>query len=207
MKLPTWSWRPSYIASNRKDPKMWCACKRFRHILQTLGARSLTQQQPQQGKNVLFYRHYASRVLHRDASDSIAHKRTSSQLGHSIDNRGALPIDVPVTSDLPPLTKRSNLLTRARRAPITLVPSVVERTSDTERWPCLQQTPGALQQLKLLQTSDAKLLRIGVKNKGCSGLSYNLEYVLKPSLLDEMVEQDGILRLYAWQNKALKEVG
>lgn len=36
------------------------------------------------------------------------------------------------------------------------------------------------------------MIRIGVKNKGCSGLAYNLEYVDKPGRLDEEVVQDGV---------------
>ena len=36
------------------------------------------------------------------------------------------------------------------------------------------------------------MIRIGVKNKGCSGLAYDLSYVAKPSSLDEVVEQDGV---------------
>ena len=36
------------------------------------------------------------------------------------------------------------------------------------------------------------MIRIGVRNKGCAGLSYHLEYVEKPSKFDEVVEQDGV---------------
>ena len=35
-------------------------------------------------------------------------------------------------------------------------------------------------------------LRIVVRNKGCAGLSYHLEYVDKPGKFDEVVEQDGV---------------
>jgi len=37
-----------------------------------------------------------------------------------------------------------------------------------------------------------KLIRIGVRNKGCAGLSYHLDYVEKPERFDEIVEQDGV---------------
>lgn len=37
-----------------------------------------------------------------------------------------------------------------------------------------------------------QLIRIGVRNKGCAGLSYHLEYVEKPGKFDEVVEQDGV---------------
>ncbi len=36
------------------------------------------------------------------------------------------------------------------------------------------------------------MIRIGVRNKGCAGLSYHLEYVEKPFKFDEVVEQDGV---------------
>ena len=31
-----------------------------------------------------------------------------------------------------------------------------------------------------------------MKNRGCSGLAYHLEYVNKPDAFDELVEQDGV---------------
>lgn len=31
-----------------------------------------------------------------------------------------------------------------------------------------------------------------MRNKGCAGLSYHLEYVDKPGRFDEVVEQDGV---------------
>lgn len=63
---------------------------------------------------------------------------------------------------------------RARKAPIKL-------------------TAGAVQQLRdLLQQPDPKLIKVGVRNRGCSGLSYHLEYVDKPGMFDEAVEQDGV---------------
>lgn len=45
---------------------------------------------------------------------------------------------------------------------------------------------------QLLDQPEPKLIRIGVRNRGCSGLTYNLEYVDKPGKFDEIVEQDGI---------------
>lgn len=55
------------------------------------------------------------------------------------------------------------------------------------------QTPKAIPRLRaLLNGPIPQLIRIGVRNKGCAGLSYNLEYVEKPGKFDEVVEQDGI---------------
>jgi len=51
----------------------------------------------------------------------------------------------------------------------------------------------AVSQLReLLDQPDPKLIRVGVKNRGCSGLAYHLEYVDKPGAFDETVEQDGV---------------
>jgi iron-sulfur cluster assembly protein len=57
----------------------------------------------------------------------------------------------------------------------------------------LKLTPAAVSQLQaLLSAPDPKLIRVGVRNRGCSGLAYNLEYVEKPGAFDEAVEQDGV---------------
>lgn len=44
----------------------------------------------------------------------------------------------------------------------------------------------------LLNQPEPKLIRIGVKNRGCSGLTYHLEYVDKPGKFDEEIVQDGV---------------
>ncbi|KAK0554991.1 Iron-sulfur assembly protein 1 [Tilletia horrida] len=66
---------------------------------------------------------------------------------------------------------------RAQKAPITLTAPAVER-------------------LRALQTSptDPRLIRISVRNKGCAGMSYHLEYV-KPEeagKFDERIQQDDV---------------
>lgn len=49
-----------------------------------------------------------------------------------------------------------------------------------------------MQLRNLLSQPEPKLIKVGVKNRGCSGLSYNLEYVDKAGAFDETVEQDGV---------------
>jgi len=44
----------------------------------------------------------------------------------------------------------------------------------------------------LLSSPTPQLIRIGVRNKGCAGLSYHLDYVDKPEKFDEVVSQDGV---------------
>ncbi|QDS73969.1 hypothetical protein FKW77_008350 [Venturia effusa] len=84
----------------------------------------------------------------------------------------------PVVSDpaqakpAPSVRPRSKL--RLRKAAMTLTPTAVERLRD------------------LLDDPEPKLIRVGVKNKGCSGSAYHLEYVDKPGKFDEQVEQDGV---------------
>jgi iron-sulfur cluster assembly 1 len=55
------------------------------------------------------------------------------------------------------------------------------------------QTPSAVDRLRsLLGGPTPQLIRVGVRNKGCAGMSYHLEYVDKPAKFDEVVEQDGV---------------
>jgi len=54
-------------------------------------------------------------------------------------------------------------------------------------------TAPAVEKLKALMDSpDPKMIRVGVRNRGCSGLAYHLEYVDKPGKFDEEVQQDGV---------------
>ncbi|KAI8956572.1 hypothetical protein F5Y11DRAFT_342601 [Daldinia sp. FL1419] len=57
----------------------------------------------------------------------------------------------------------------------------------------LKLTPSAVQHLRgLLDQPEPKLIKVGVRNRGCSGLSYHLDYVDKAGAFDEEVEQDGV---------------
>lgn len=80
--------------------------------------------------------------------------------------------EASTTSQAAPTKKKSKL--RARKAAMNL-------------------TPLAVSQLKeLFDQPESKLIRVGVKNRGCSGLAYHLEYVDKAGAFDESVEQDGV---------------
>ncbi|KLT41964.1 hypothetical protein CC85DRAFT_246619 [Cutaneotrichosporon oleaginosum] len=59
----------------------------------------------------------------------------------------------------------------------------------------LTMTPNAVSRLRALMSSptEPKMLRIGVKTRGCAGMAYHLEYVDPPGgKFDEVVEQDGV---------------
>ncbi|KAK0537131.1 Iron-sulfur assembly protein 1 [Tilletia horrida] len=82
----------------------------------------------------------------------------------------------PAASEGKPAPRRANRF-RAQRAPITLTPSAVERLRDL-----------------IASPTDPRLIRISVRNKGCAGMSYHLEYV-KPDeadKFDERVKQDDV---------------
>jgi len=55
-------------------------------------------------------------------------------------------------------------------------------------------TQPATDRLKELMTKNPAAIgvRIGVKTRGCNGLSYTLEYVQEKKKFDEMVEQSGV---------------
>lgn len=70
--------------------------------------------------------------------------------------------------------KRSKRKLRPRKAVITLAPNAIYHLKS------------------LLNQPEPKLIRVGVKNRGCSGLTYDLQYITEPGKFDEIVEQDGV---------------
>ena len=73
-------------------------------------------------------------------------------------------------------------------------PSTAPRKSRLRaRKAAMTVTPAATEQLRnLLSQPEPKMIRVGVRNRGCSGLAYHLEYVDKPAMFDESIEQDGV---------------
>ncbi|CAK4034689.1 Iron-sulfur assembly 1 [Lecanosticta acicola] len=107
-----------------------------------------------------------SRVSEREGEAQKSKPTVASMTGAA----AAKPSTTPEAAAAKP--KKSKL--RPRKAPITL-------------------TPKAIEQLQaLFDQPESKLIRVGVKNRGCSGLAYHLEYVDKPGAFDETVEQDGV---------------
>jgi len=77
--------------------------------------------------------------------------------------------------------------------PVTSKPAPVTRTRFRPRKAAMSLTAPAVEKLKALMDSpDPKMIRVGVRNRGCSGLAYHLEYVDKPGKFDEEVQQDGV---------------
>lgn len=60
--------------------------------------------------------------------------------------------------------------------------------------PLMQLTDAAADRLRALYTKGehGKLLRIGVSNKGCSGMSYQMDWVAERAPTDEAVSDKGV---------------
>ncbi|KAJ9292047.1 hypothetical protein DTO021C3_487 [Paecilomyces variotii] len=119
----------------------------------------------------------------------------------------SISADLPSMRDTPnyPASQQSNVSMReseAQKPKPTTSSAATPSTSQTTkprrsklrpRKAAMKLTPTAISQLKqLLDQPEPKLIRVGVKNRGCSGLSYHLEFVEKPGPFDEVVEQDGV---------------
>ena len=64
-----------------------------------------------------------------------------------------------------------------------------------ERPPVVTLTDAAADRVKTLIAKSEKPvqgLRIGVKTRGCSGMSYSVEYADEPKRFEEVVEQKGV---------------
>ncbi|KAG0295396.1 Iron-sulfur assembly protein 1, partial [Dissophora globulifera] len=72
-------------------------------------------------------------------------------------------------------------------------------------WILTAQTPAAVTRLRLLTDGpEPKVVRVGIRTKGCSGQQYDLQYTSKKEKFDEEIKQDGVTVLV--DNKALLSV-
>lgn len=70
---------------------------------------------------------------------------------------------------------------------------VVKGATRLQTRAALTLTPEAVERVRSLlqQQKDAKALKIGVRQKGCNGLTYTLDYATDKAKFDEEVVQDG----------------
>ncbi|KAJ7922937.1 hypothetical protein B0H13DRAFT_1978595 [Mycena leptocephala] len=100
----------------------------------------------------------------------------------------APPLVIPSATSLSPDARAPQTVARPPPLPKAEKPRPVLRATKA----ALTITPEAVLRLRALMNGPTpQLIRIGVRNKGCAGLSYHLEYVEKPGKFDEVVEQDG----------------
>ncbi|MGI4851388.1 MAG: HesB/IscA family protein [Janthinobacterium lividum] len=65
----------------------------------------------------------------------------------------------------------------------------------TVRPPLLTLTSAAVERLKILFSGRGRPslgIRIGIRSRGCNGLSYTLEFTDEQSALDDLIEKDGV---------------
>jgi iron-sulfur cluster assembly protein len=80
-------------------------------------------------------------------------------------------------------------------APAVAAPDVKPKRAPRARPAAINLTPAAVERVKSLLEKRGKPaagIRIGVKTKGCSGLSYTLEFADEKGAMDEVVQQDGV---------------
>lgn len=109
----------------------------------------------------------------------------------ALDADAAAPQIVARPPALPKVEKARPTI-RSSKAALTIVGSLLDCI---RVWLliCGMQTPRAVGRIQgLLKGPTPQLIRIGVRNKGCAGLSYHLEYVEAAGRFDEVVEQDGV---------------
>lgn len=98
----------------------------------------------------------------------------------------------PPAAPTPQATPSSNLTGNSSTVSGPVTPFKASRLR-APRKAAMTLTGTAVTHLReLLDQPEPKLIRVGVKNRGCSGLAYNLEYVDKPGKFDEVVVQDGV---------------
>jgi iron-sulfur cluster assembly protein len=79
--------------------------------------------------------------------------------------------------------------------PSVAAPDVKPKRSARPRPAAINLTAAAVARVKALLDKRGKPsagIRIGVKTKGCSGLSYTLEFADQKGPMDEVVQQDGV---------------
>ncbi|MBW0462143.1 hypothetical protein O181_001858 [Austropuccinia psidii MF-1] len=109
----------------------------------------------------------------QDASDAVLNNHRSSSAQEK-------PSDSSSSRRLGLENKKSDIDTHS--API-------KRRSFRQAKQVINLTPKAIQQLSiLLEGPNPRSIRIGIKNKGCAGMAYNLEYVEEPGKFDEIVK-------------------
>lgn len=123
-----------------------------------------------------------------------AHVFRASYSSAGFSRRSLQTATVPTTSPPPPRSAGTHISpTHETQHSGPPPPTPAPRTKLRARKAAITLTPPAVQQLHtLLSQPSPKLIRVGVKNRGCSGLAYSLEYVDRADRFDEEVVQDDV---------------
>ncbi|TQN69482.1 Iron-sulfur assembly protein 1 [Colletotrichum shisoi] len=105
---------------------------------------------------------------------------STANIATATTHAAAATVAAPATSSAPPAAQATKPAARPQR-------------KLRARKAAMKLSPSAVAQLRaLLDQPEPKLIKVGVRNRGCSGLAYHLEYVDKPGSFDEEVVQDGV---------------
>ncbi|BFZ64514.1 Iron-sulfur assembly protein 1 [Saitoella coloradoensis] len=104
----------------------------------------------------------------------------------------------------PSLTSTTAVAAAAAQTEAAPVPAPRKRPILRARKAAMSLTPKAIEKLRTLLQTRNTLVKVGVKNKGCAGMSYDLSYVTTPLPFDESVSVDGVTVLI--DNKALMSI-
>ncbi|GMM37437.1 Fe-binding Fe/S cluster assembly protein [Saccharomycopsis crataegensis] len=110
----------------------------------------------------------------KSAKDNSGSNMIGRKLGNSLSKRAA---NSTLTSGNTPSASSTDIKPKPRRRQLKPRKSLITCTS------------GARERLRdLFNQPNPQYIKVGVKNRGCSGLSYHLEYVSKPEKFDEIVK-------------------
>ncbi|KAK4054271.1 Iron-sulfur assembly protein 1 [Microbotryomycetes sp. JL201] len=154
----------------------WCRLAAATSFQLGKTARASTSQSPTVWSTSSLSRRYASTVADSPTSSTSTSSSSATSTPPPPPSIKPSTLQSSLQPNGPPRVQkaRSQRVIKARKAAVSLTPTAVERIKG------------------LLDSPEPKLIRIGVRNKGCAGMSYHLEYVDKPEKFDEIVEQDGV---------------
>lgn len=160
---------PGDLTSKWTEPQASKAPKWASHALKTPQAIKETQPQREEISISLPTPPQAKKPI-VGSSEKLTNKSTEQPITETT----ATATSQPTVAKTEEVKSKPRRKLRPRKALITLSDSAVEHLR------------------ALLDQPEPQLIRIGVKNRGCSGLTYHLEYVTEPGKFDETVEQNGV---------------
>ncbi|KAL6941983.1 Iron-sulfur assembly protein 1 [Hanseniaspora vineae] len=133
----------------------------------------------------------SSAVLHGFNSSSNHNTSTHSTAASEHSTTGWSSYSLPSRETLKNLSKKAT--SKTSETPAASGTGLRKKRKLRPRKAFISLTPNAVLHLRnLLDSPDPKLIKIGVRNRGCSGLTYDLSYIQEPGKFDEVVEQDGV---------------
>ncbi|KAL5518517.1 ISA1 [Sanghuangporus vaninii] len=167
-----WSGRPAFLGAGAFSPSGVAFYYVPSSSFAPVGQAPVASTSKMRGGEVLGDR--PPMVIPEDPSSSGSTSTSTGRDGAHVLSSDAASPQVAARPPKPPKVEKPKPRLVGRKAALTVTPAAVSRLR------------------ALLMGPHPQLIRIGVRNKGCAGMSYHLEYVDKPGPFDEIVEQDGV---------------